>query len=173
MKTMGWWPFLRATAADSPITNRESRITNHESRLDVARHLLEAVRREVMALVDDQLPVVGHAIVNDALPDETLNDSDVEQPGRSASPTPDPADRLRGMPRHAESRSIHWSSSWRRYTSTSVRRLFALYRGREGARAKPRLARALRDSFRKRTHVDGVKNRVVPRGARTAITPEG
>ena len=55
-----------------------------ESRLGLTRHLLEAVGRQVMAFVDDQMAVLGDAIVNDTLPDETLNDGDVEQPGRSA-----------------------------------------------------------------------------------------
>ena len=54
-----------------------------------------------MALVDDQMAVVGHAIINDTLSDETLNDGDVEQPGGSASPAADATDRLR---RHVEER---------------------------------------------------------------------
>ena len=89
---IGWWPSLRATVADKP---------NDESRLGLARHLLEAVRRQVMAFVDDHVAVVGDAIIDDTLPDEALNDGDVEQPGRSASPAADSTDRLRG---HAEER---------------------------------------------------------------------
>ena len=72
-----------------------------ESGLGLARDLLEAVRRQVMTLVDDQVAVVGHAIIDDALPDEALNDRDVEQSGRPASPAADATNRLRG---HAEER---------------------------------------------------------------------
>ena len=39
-----------------------------EPRLRLAGHLLEAVRREVVALVDDQVAVVGDAVVDDAFP---------------------------------------------------------------------------------------------------------
>ena len=42
-----------------------------------ARHLLETLRGQVMALVDDQLPVLGNAVVDRALPDNALNDGDV------------------------------------------------------------------------------------------------
>ena len=54
-----------------------------------------------MALVDDQMAVVGHAVIHDALPYQTLNDRDVEQPGGSASPFADAAKRLL---RHTEER---------------------------------------------------------------------
>lgn len=50
-----------------------------------------------MTLVDDQVAVLGHAIIDDTLPDEALNDGDVEQPGRSASAAADATDRLRGQ----------------------------------------------------------------------------
>ena len=92
---------------------RDGRRQPHdESRLGLARHLLEAVRRQVMALVDDQMAVVGHAIIDDTFSDQTLNDGHVEQPGRSRfarrrfDRSTSPA-----CPRNVESRSIHWSSS--------------------------------------------------------------
>ena len=50
----------------------------HEPRLGLSRDLLEAVGRQVMALVDDQVAVVGDAIVDDALSDEALNHGDIE-----------------------------------------------------------------------------------------------
>lgn len=37
-----------------------------ESRLGLARHLLEAVRGQVMAFIDDHLPVIGDTIVDDS-----------------------------------------------------------------------------------------------------------
>ena len=72
-----------------------------EPRLRLARDLFEAVRRQVVALVDDQVAVVGHAIIDDALPDQALNDRDIEQPGRRVSPAADAPNRLGG---HAEER---------------------------------------------------------------------
>ena len=54
-----------------------------------------------MTLINDQMAVVGHAVTDHAPPDETLNDGDIEQPGRSASPAANATDRLR---RHAEER---------------------------------------------------------------------
>jgi hypothetical protein len=44
-----------------------------------------ALEADVMTLVNDQMAVLGHAVINHALPDEILNDGDVEQPGRPAS----------------------------------------------------------------------------------------
>ena len=103
MKMIGMVPVLACNGRRQP---------HDESGLGLARDLLEAVRRQVMALVNDQMAVVGHAVVDHALPDETLNDGDVEQPGRSAPPAADTTDRLRrARPRNVESRSIHWSSS--------------------------------------------------------------
>ncbi len=72
-----------------------------ESGLGWARAQLEAVGRQVMTLVNDQMAVLGHAVINHALPDETLNDGDVEQPGRPASAAANATNRLGG---HAEER---------------------------------------------------------------------
>ena len=102
---------MRATVADSPTTNRAF------ARRD---DLLEAVRRQVMALVDDQVAVVGDAVVDDALPDQALDDRDVDRPVGSVRPPPIRPIDFAGMPRKADSRSTHWSSSCRRCTSTSV-----------------------------------------------------
>ena len=77
------------------------RQSQDESRLCLTRHLLKAVGRQVVALVDDQMAVLSHAIVNDALPDQTLNDGDVEPAGRSALPAADSTDGLR---RHTQKR---------------------------------------------------------------------
>ncbi len=77
------------------------RQAHDESRLGLARHLLETVRRQVMALVDDHMAVLSDAVIDDAFPDETLNDGDIEQSGRAVSPAADSTDRFR---RHIEER---------------------------------------------------------------------
>jgi len=46
----------------------------------------ELVLVEATAFVDDHVAGFGDAVIDDALPDETLNNCDVEQPSRSASP---------------------------------------------------------------------------------------
>ena len=83
---------MRATVADNPTTNRAfaCRATD-----------FEALRRQVVALVDDDVSVVGDAIVHDALLDEALNDGDVDESVRPGRATADTTDRLR---RQAEER---------------------------------------------------------------------
>ena len=49
----------------------------------------------MMTFVDDHVAVLGDAIIHDTFADETLNDGDVEHPGRSVAPAADPADRFR------------------------------------------------------------------------------
>ena len=53
------------------------RQANDESGFGLACHLLETVRRQVMALVDDHMAVLGDAVIDYAFADETLNDADV------------------------------------------------------------------------------------------------
>jgi hypothetical protein len=65
------------------------RQANDKSGLGLAYHLLETVRRQVMALVDDDMAVVGDAVVDHAPSDETLNNADVNLSSRSISPTAD------------------------------------------------------------------------------------
>ena len=77
---------MRATVADR----------DNESSFGLAYHLLETVRRQVMALVDDHMAVVGDQVIDHALPDEALNDTDVEPAGGSTSSATDSADRLGG-----------------------------------------------------------------------------
>ena len=64
-----------------------------EPRFGPARHLLEALRGEVMALVDDQLAIVSDLVGNHALVDQALNEGDVDPPVRPSSPAVDAADR--------------------------------------------------------------------------------
>ena len=71
------------------------RQSEDESSLCLAGHLFEAVGREVVALVHDQVAVVRDAVVDDTFPDEALNDGDVEQPGWSVSSAADAPNRFR------------------------------------------------------------------------------
>ena len=65
------------------------RQSRNESRLGPAHHLLEAVCRNVMTFVNDEMTVIRHAIVNDTFLDEALNHGDIEQ---SRWPGPTSAD---------------------------------------------------------------------------------
>jgi hypothetical protein len=49
---------------------RESR---NEPRLGTTGDLFEALRRDVVASVDDDVPIFSHAIIHDSLPDEALD----------------------------------------------------------------------------------------------------
>ena len=68
------------------------RQSHDESCLGLACHLLETVRRQVMALVDDDMTVLGYAVSHDALANETLDNADVNLSSRSTSPTADSTD---------------------------------------------------------------------------------
>ena len=86
MKMIGWWPSLRATVC---------RQAHHESGSGLAYHLLEAVRRQVMALIDDHMAVLSDAVIHDTFSDEALNDADINQSSRAISSSADSSDRLR------------------------------------------------------------------------------
>jgi len=85
MKMIGWCPSFRVTVADKPRTKRAF------ARRD---DLLEAVRRQMVAFIDDHLPVVANAVVDNTFTNEALNDGDIEQPSRCVSATADSANRL-------------------------------------------------------------------------------
>ena len=59
-----------------------------------ADDLLEALGGEMVALVDDHLAVLRHAIADHALAHQTLNDRHVERAGRPIPPASDAADGL-------------------------------------------------------------------------------
>ena len=65
-----------------------------ESRLRPTDDLFEAVRRQMVAFIDDHLPVIADAIVHDIFTDEALNDRHIEQPGRLVAAAANAADRL-------------------------------------------------------------------------------
>ena len=83
------------------------RQSDDESRLGLSRNLLEAMGRQVVALVDNQVAVVGDPVVHNALLDEALDDGDIEQPGRRVAPPPMRPIDFAGTPRNVESRSTH------------------------------------------------------------------
>ena len=91
-----------------------------ESRLCPADDLLEALRGQVMAFVDDQMAIVSHQVTHHVLSHEALDDRDVQRSRRLLSPAADSADGFGGRPRNADRRSTHWSSNCRRCTRTSV-----------------------------------------------------
>ena len=66
--------------------------SKNEPRLRLPGHLFETVRGEVVALVDDEMAVPIHAIVDHAFLDETLNDGHVDDARGRASSTADAAD---------------------------------------------------------------------------------
>src|SRR5688572_14809029 len=70
------------------------RQTNDEAASGVAYHLLETVSRQVMALVDNHVAVLGDAVVSCAFSEQTLKDADVNQSSRSISSSADSPDRL-------------------------------------------------------------------------------
>src|SRR5882762_1107643 len=65
-----------------------------ETSLRASDDLLEAVRRHMVAFIDDHLPVVANAILDHTFTNEALNDGDIEQPSRCVSATADSANRL-------------------------------------------------------------------------------
>ena len=71
------------------------RQSDDESSVCLPRDGFEAVGRQVVALVDDDVSIVGDTIVHNSLLDQTLNDGDVDEPVRPGTPTADPTDRLR------------------------------------------------------------------------------
>ena len=60
-----------------------------EPRFGTARDLFEALRRQVVALVHDEVSIFSNAIVYDSLPDEALDERDVNRPARLAAPAAD------------------------------------------------------------------------------------
>ena len=71
------------------------RQANDKSGFGLAYHLLETVRRQVMALIDDHMAVLSDAVIHDAFSDETLNDADINLSSRAISSSADSSDRFR------------------------------------------------------------------------------
>src|SRR5262249_46921802 len=63
-----------------------------ESGFGPAYYLLKAVRRQVMALVDNHMAVLGDAVIGHALSDETLKYADVDVSSRATPTTSDSTD---------------------------------------------------------------------------------
>ena len=69
----------------------------NETSLRASDDLFEAVRRYVVAFVDDDVSVISHAIVNGTFTDEALNHGDIDDAGWFVSSTNDSANRLRRL----------------------------------------------------------------------------
>ena len=65
-----------------------------ESSLCAADDLFKAVGRQVVAFIDDHLPIVTDAVIYDTIADKTVNDRCVEQAGRLVSAAANSSDRL-------------------------------------------------------------------------------
>ena len=63
-------------------------------RLAATRHRLEAYRRQVVTLVDDEVTIVGDHVIHLPLAHQALNDGDVDDTGRAALAAADLADPL-------------------------------------------------------------------------------
>jgi hypothetical protein len=68
------------------------RQSKNKLRFRTPNDLFKAVRRKMMALVDNQMPVLRDAIIDNSLAYETLNHGDVEIPGRLPAATSNLAD---------------------------------------------------------------------------------
>jgi hypothetical protein len=68
------------------------RQANNKSGFGLVYHLLETVGRQVMALVDNHVAILGNAIIDHALSGETLNDGDINPSSWATSPAADSAD---------------------------------------------------------------------------------
>lgn len=68
---------------------------HHEPGLRLSDHRLEGLRRHVMALVNDDVAIVGDAIIDHALLGEALYEGDIDRPRRASASTAHPADRFR------------------------------------------------------------------------------
>ena len=80
----------------------------------------KAVGGKMMALIDDQMPIVPHHIVDDALADQALNDGHVENARRLFVRRRFGRLSRAGNPRNVDNRSIHCSCNCRRCTRTRV-----------------------------------------------------
>jgi len=75
-----------------PILSRDCRRQpGNEPRFGTARDLLEALRRQVVALVHDEVSVISNAIIYNSLSDEALDERDVNRPARLAASAADSA----------------------------------------------------------------------------------
>ena len=72
-----------------------------EFRLRPADNLLEALGGQMVAFVHNEMAVIAHAILDDALADQALDDRDIQRAGQLPLAAADPANRLR---RQAEKR---------------------------------------------------------------------
>src|SRR5215469_11780346 len=73
-----------------PILSRDRRRQPcDEPTVGTARDLFEALRRHVMALIYDEVSIFSDTIIYNPLPDDALNERDVNRPKRLAAPAAD------------------------------------------------------------------------------------
>jgi hypothetical protein len=73
-----------------PILSRDRRRQSCDKpRFGTARDLFEALRRQVVALVHDEVSIFSNAIIYNSLSDEALDERDVNRPARLAAPAAD------------------------------------------------------------------------------------
>jgi hypothetical protein len=73
-----------------PILARDRRRQpRNEPRFGTTGDLFEALRRQVVALVDDEVSIFCDVIIYDSFPDEALDERDVNRPARLAAPAAD------------------------------------------------------------------------------------
>jgi hypothetical protein len=90
---MPYRPALHEDDRLMPVLARDGgRQSHHESSLCPACDLFEAVGRQVVALVDDQVTVLAHAIIDHTFPDEALDDGDIHSTRRLVPSSADSAD---------------------------------------------------------------------------------
>ena len=70
----------------------------HEAGLRAAGDEFETVGGEVMAFIDDQVPVVRHAVIDGTLADQALDQRDIDPAAELLVPATEPANRLGGQP---------------------------------------------------------------------------
>ena len=111
MKMMGWWPSLRVTVADSPRTNRAFARRTTCSKLCADRWWHSSTT---------SCPYWATQSFTTPLRTRLWMTATSSSPVGFLRPPPMRPTDLVGRSRNLARRSIHWSKSWRRCTSTSV-----------------------------------------------------
>jgi len=96
-RTARQWAFVEnGLPLDERLTRRDDRggEPQNEPGLGPADDLLEAASRQMMTLVHDDLTVLRHAILDDALSYQALNDGHIERTGRFLVAASDASNRL-------------------------------------------------------------------------------
>lgn len=88
----------------SILSHRCCREPKYIASLDLFRDQLEFFRRDVMALIDDELPVVGNTIIDDIVANQTLPQRHIDKTGGLFLSAPhDPEILGRNIEKHRQS----------------------------------------------------------------------